>query len=108
MASVLSVSIGMPSPGEDLVISGAGDFTNVESTYQHQRQLIFNAPGDFKQNPLVCVGANNYIDDEGSGDIVRAIVQQFMGDGMEVVNMSPNPNSVVDDEVVIFENAYYI
>jgi len=93
--------------GEDLAIA-AGDFVNVESTAQHQRQLIMNNKGDFKQNPTICVGAFTYVDDEGGQGVVRDIVQQFMQDGMEVVNMQPDTDSVADSTVTIFPNAFYV
>jgi len=92
--------------GEDLA-TAAGDFTVVESTGQHQRQLIMNAPGEFKQNPAICVGAPLYIDDEGAQQLQTIITQQLMLDGQEVVNLTPNLNSVIDNTVNLFENAFY-
>ena len=94
------------SGGEDLLISG-GDFVVVESTAQHQRQLILNNKGEFKQNPNICVGAVNFIDDEGRGNIIREITMQFIQDGMDVVDMSPNQASVSDSTVKVFLGASY-
>jgi len=71
---------------EDLNII-AGDFTSVESTAQHQRQLLLNNKGDFKQNPTICVGAFDYLDDEGIEDLIRAISIEFARDGMDVKNV---------------------
>ncbi len=91
---------------EDLAIV-ANDFAIVESTPQHQMELVLTGKGDWKQNPLIGVGADGYIDDEGAHNIVRAITQEFMNDGMEVIDLSPNPVSVADNTVKIFEQAYY-
>ena len=92
----------------DLLVAG-GDFGIVESTYQHQRQLIMNHKGDYKENPTVCVGAARYQDDDnGPQNVKRAITQEFMNDGMEVETLTPNPDSVVNDTAKIFEDAYYL
>jgi hypothetical protein len=84
-----------------------GDFVITESTGEHQTQLILNNKGDFKQSPTVCVGANTYIDDEGPANIIRAITQQFMQDGMEVKNLLPNTGSAGDSTESPFINAFY-
>lgn len=91
---------------EDLAIIG-GDFVAGESTAQHQRQLILNNKGDFKQNPTICVGAATFIDDEGAQNLVRNISIEFLKDGMEVKDMTPNPASSGNNAVKVFENANY-
>ena len=68
---------------EDLMISG-GDFVIAESTAQHQRQLILNNKGDFKESPTVCVGAFEYFDDEQLQGLIRAVSTEFCRDGMDV------------------------
>ncbi len=68
---------------EDLDIQN-GDFAATESTYQHQRQLILNNKGDFKQNPTIAVGAFTYFDDEHMQNLVRAVGIEFARDGMDV------------------------
>lgn len=68
---------------EDLDIQN-GDFAAIESTYQHQRQLILNNKGDFKQNPTIGVGAFTYFDDEHMQNLVRAVGVEFARDGMDV------------------------
>ncbi len=73
----------------------AGDFTIVESTPQHQRQLILNDKGDFKQNPDVCAGAFEYLDDEGFSELIRAISVEFTKDGMDVARIQVLPDGVV-------------
>lgn len=92
--------------GEDLLIASS-DFTIVESTSQHQQELLLTGKGDWKENPLAGVGIDEYFDDEGAQNIIRAIAQQFMADGMEVLDLNPNPNSITDSSVKIFEKAYY-
>ena len=83
-----------------------GDFVIVESTGEHQRQLLLNSKGDFKQNPGVCVGLSTFVDDEGPKNIIRETTQQFMQDGMEVENLTPS-GSITGTTEKIFENAYY-
>lgn len=72
---------------EDLDIT-TGDFMIVESTTAHQRQLILNNKGDFKQNPTICVNAASYFDDENFQGLVRAIGIEFTRDGMDVTEVS--------------------
>ncbi len=91
---------------EDLDVS-SGDIMAVESTYQHQRQLILNNKGDFKENPTICVGGDTYKDDEGPDAIMRAIAQAFIADGMQVTDMRPNGNAVADSTARLFVNAAY-
>jgi hypothetical protein len=71
---------------EDMLVAG-GDIGYSESTAQHQRQLILNGKGDFKENPDMCVGAMRYLDDEGAGELARAISVELLRDGMEVVSV---------------------
>ena len=91
--------------GQVLTIAG-GDFVIVESTGEHQRQLLVNNKNDFKQNPTICVGLLGYVDDEGPDNIMRATTQQFMGVGMEVVNLVPSGSDVMGVDK-IFVNAFY-
>ncbi len=94
------------STAEDLLIS-SNDFAIIESTSQHQQELLLTGKGDWKENPLVGVGIDEYFDDEGAQNIIRAIAQQFMADGMEVLELNPNPISISDSSVKIFEKAFY-
>jgi hypothetical protein len=91
----------------DLAISSSGDFSIIESTAQHQQHLILTGQGEWKQNPLVGVDAESYIDDEGSGNLIREIAKAFLADGMNFTNLTPNPNSATDSSVKVFEQAFY-
>lgn len=73
----------------------AGDFTLSESTSQHQRQLILNNKGDFKQFPTLCVGAFEYFDDENFQGLIRAISVEFTRDGMDVKSVNLSPAGVI-------------
>ena len=79
---------------DDLVIT-TGDFIPAESTAQHQRQLILNNKGDFKQNPTICVGAFEYLDDENFQELIRAISVEFTRDGMDVTSVRLLPGGEV-------------
>lgn len=85
---------------DDLLIA-AGDFTIVDGTQQHQEQLLLNTKGDFKENPTICVGAFNYLDDERFQGLLREISIEFSRDGMEVYSL------VVDEEGRVITNAVY-
>ena len=93
------IDIGLTDNADTSI--AAGDFTSVESTAQHQKQLILNNKGDFKQNPTLCVGAFEYFDDENIQELVRAISVEFTKDGMNVSGVA------LDKVGVINTNAYY-
>ena len=96
----LMMDIKLDSTG-DLDVS-TGDFTIVESTAVHAEALIVDAPGDYKENPMVGVGVWNFIDDDGFGSLTQEIVKQFTRDGMKVVNVSVNNAGVINSD------AYYV
>jgi len=77
------------------ILTGYGDITVAESTAQHQRQLILNNKGDFKQNPGSCAGAFDYLDDENFAELIRAISIEFTKDGMDVVSVRVMPDGVI-------------
>jgi len=83
--------------GYDLVFEG-GDFTIKESTPQHQQQLILNNKGDFKQNPAICVGAFNYLDDENFQELSRNISIEFTRDGMDVISIQLTPTGIINSD----------
>jgi hypothetical protein len=85
---------------EDLTIS-AGDFSLKENTAQHQQQLILNNNGDFKQSPMLCVGAIDYLDDENFQELMRKISREFIQDGMDVKRVELSPEGIVKTD------AYY-
>jgi hypothetical protein len=70
------------------VLFAAGDVAIIESTCQHQRQLILNNKGDFKQNPTIGAGVFTFLDDENYFALTRAIAVEFARDGMEVVSVT--------------------
>ncbi len=77
------------------------DFGVVESTAEHQRQLIMNNKGDFKESPDSCVGVFGYLDDENFRELIRAISIEFAKDGMDVANVSVLPDGTIRSD------AYY-
>jgi hypothetical protein len=93
------IDIGLDED-EDLAIV-SGDFTVVESTAQHQRQLILNNKGDFKQNPTIGVGVLSYLDDENYEQLIRAISIEFSRDGMDVKRVGLGKDGIIKSE------AYY-
>ena len=90
------IDIGLDET-EDLRIA-AGDFLSQESTAQHQRQLILNNKGDFKQFPTICVGAFEYFDDENFQGLIRAISIEFARDGMDVKSVNLSPGGVINSD----------
>lgn len=64
-----------------------GDFVTGNSDQQHQTHLLMFDKGAFKQHPTACVGAQNYLEAEDEGELLREINIQFAGDGMEVKSL---------------------
>jgi hypothetical protein len=77
----------------DLIIRD-GDFAVGDSTQQHQKHLLMAEPGDYKQNPLIGIGAQSYLDDEGPGDLLRAMRKELVRDGMIVQNLSVGSDGI--------------
>ena len=90
------IDIGLDA-GEDLNVVG-GDFMCVESTVQHQRQLILNNKGDFKQNPTIGVGAFDYMNDENYQELMRTISIEFTRDGMDVQSVVLSQTGIVNSD----------
>lgn len=88
---------------EDIDLS-TGDFSLRESTPQHQRQLLLNNKGDFKENPTVCVAALSYIDDENFSGLMRAVNIEFSRDGMEVRDLSLSPDGIINSNATYSQN----
>jgi len=84
---------------EDIDLSG-GDLMITESTAQHQRQLILNNKGDFKENPTICTGAFGYFDDEHYRGLIRAISVEFCRDGMDVKEVTLAPEGTINSIAV--------
>ncbi len=84
----------------DLLIV-AGDFVVVESTEEHMKSMLVDNYGDYPYDPLNCVGAFNYEDDDVQGDLPGAIAKTFAADGMDVVKIK------VDGDLNVEVDAYY-
>lgn len=79
---------------EDLDFS-TGDIELAESTAQHQKQILLNYKGDFKENPTICAGAFSYIDDENRAALIRSVHVEFSRDGMNVYDVGVTGNGAI-------------
>lgn len=61
-----------------------GDLQYVESTGQHQRDLILADKGHIRDMPERGVGSVNYIQDEDREDYLRAVRKELAKDGKRV------------------------
>jgi hypothetical protein len=64
-----------------------GDFVIGDSTLQHQADLLEAAEGEYKQSPTVGVGLQGFLNDENPADMLRKIRIQFVGDGLNIVQL---------------------
>jgi hypothetical protein len=67
----------------DLSLSG-NDFVFGLSDQQHQELLLLTEKGEWKESPLVGVGAMKFLESESTADLLREIRLQFSNDGMNV------------------------
>jgi len=61
-----------------------GDFVIGESTYQHQKILLFGDKGQFKADPTIGIGSRRYLESHRVDDFAREIRQEFIKDGMTI------------------------
>jgi protein involved in temperature-dependent protein secretion len=61
-----------------------GDLVVGESTVQHQQLLLVTSKGDWKENPLIGVGAAAFLKDEDESGLLNMIRIEFQKDGMDV------------------------
>lgn len=73
----------------------ADDIQYVESTSQHQRDLIIAQRGHYKEMPGVGVGAINFIHDEDPENFLRTIRKEFTRDGMKVERVAFSGNELI-------------
>jgi hypothetical protein len=87
--------------GDRYINPVTGDFAIVESTGQHQKNLIIIDKGEILDNPTVGVGAWGYIDNDELDQLPGAIATEFAKDGMDVVKIN------MDDEGNVESDAFY-
>ncbi|MCT3661040.1 hypothetical protein HZR00_00735 [Elizabethkingia anophelis] len=75
-----------------------GDFVIGESTYQHQRDLLFADKGEFKESPTIGVGSRRYLESEKPSELAREIRLEFIADRMDVnaINIDDNLEISID------------
>jgi hypothetical protein len=61
-----------------------GDLVVVESTLQHQKDLLFLDKGSLEEFPTSFVGAANYLESEDVSGFLRESRSEFVKDGMTV------------------------
>ena len=84
---------------DDLMFEG-GDIAVGDSTTQNKKQLIISDKGDWKANPLVGIGAANWLKDDDPDGLLAETKLQFEKDGMTVIKL-------VLTDGKLQENAHY-
>lgn len=82
----------------DEVLVTNGDFTVGFSDQQHQKHLILIEKGEIKRNVTAGVGAMRYLESEKEAELLREIVVQFNGDGIQINNISIDSTGVIKTE----------
>jgi hypothetical protein len=84
----------------DLSIAN-GDFVKAESTVQHKNLLFVTAAGEWRQYPMLGIGAVNFLQDDEMGGIYTKIQEQYKLDGLKVSGLKVTADGKVTD------NSYY-
>lgn len=74
------------------VVTAGGDLNIGLSDNQQQELLLMCEKGSFKENPLVGVGAQSYLEDEDKSALLNEIRRQFMADGMNINKLKVDNN----------------
>jgi hypothetical protein len=78
-----------------------GDFVVGESTLQHQALLLLSNKGEWRQSPVVGVGLNNFLLQDGGEDELRQLVRKELErDGMRVGSIQ------LDEGLPLIEASY--
>jgi hypothetical protein len=80
---------------DDLQFRG-GDFVVEHSARQHQRHLIIADKGNYKQHPLIGVGAAGYLMDENQEDLIREIHREISRDGQKITTLTISPTGLIE------------
>ena len=78
----------------DLVMV-AGDIRHVESTRQHQNDILLARKGEYRLNPTGTVGIADYLEDETPEDLQREIRVQLGRDGQKVNKIMLTGNGAI-------------
>jgi hypothetical protein len=75
----------LQNDGEDLIFNNNGDFAIGDSEKQHISDIIYTAPGWYKEFPSVGVNIQQYLSGAGiSDDLNRNLKLQLQSDGYSV------------------------
>lgn len=86
----------------DLIIRD-GDFALIESTAQHQKDLLVSEKGQYKAFPTVGVGIDGWLnDDVNLIELEKAVISEFENDGMRVgqINIREIDNALINAEYI--------
>lgn len=72
----------------DLAISNDGDLVIGDATLQHQNDILMAMPGHYRHSPKTGVGIIQFLNDENPYDMVQAIKDGLIADGMKVKDVS--------------------
>jgi hypothetical protein len=78
----------------------SGDLQIIESSSQHQRDILSARKGEFKHAPAVGVNIDDYLNEERPQSLMREVRRQFSADGMRI-------NSISFENGQLLIDAYY-
>ena len=81
----------------DLLLDENGEPVVGDVTQQNQKLLLSTRKGDWKLYPLVGVGIEDYLNDEGKSDLLREIRLQLKQDGLKINSIKVESNKIKID-----------
>ena len=73
----------------DIVIAD-GDVLVAECTMLHTRDILRTHRGEYKQNPTIGAGIENFANDEQSDEMIRTLRKELIKDGQKVQTLTYN------------------
>ena len=72
-----------------------GDLLLGDTIIQRQNLLLVSSKGDFKERPDIGVGLQDYLLDEGNGNLFFNVKNEFKKDGLNLKKMEINNEKII-------------
>lgn len=89
--------IDIANTSEGDIDFSSGDIVYVESTGQHQQDILLSDKGHYKEVPATGVGIINFLHETDPENLLRSVHKEFSRDGMKVKKVSINGGKIIPE-----------